>query len=194
MFNTNQKWLAAVLVLITSGCTTTKTPQTNNYYLLESVTSKSTINSNRQITLLPIQLSDYLKSANLHVKSDAGQIIYSQTDLWAEQPSKILWFAMQQSLEGRTGRHVLASYDVTDSCAEIKVQINELSPSTAGNVATEGRWFINANNKTLLTNNFSFSGKIDNDGFAASNLVTAKHLDQLASQLNEKINSVGLCR
>jgi len=194
MFNLNKKWLALILIVITSGCTATKTPQTSNYYLLESVAPKSTINSNKQIALFPIQLSDYLKSANLHVKNETGQIIYSSTDLWAEQPNKVLWSVMQQSLEGRTGHHVLANYNAPNSCAEIKIQINELSPSTTGDVATNGRWFINANGRTLLTNNFSFTGKIDNDGFAASNTVTEKHLYELASLLDEKITSLRLCQ
>jgi len=194
MFNLNKKWLAFLMVVIMSGCSTTTPPQTTNYYLLESVAPKSLINSNTQIALSPIKLSDYLKSSNLHVKNDSGQVIYSQTDLWAEQPNKILWLVMQQSLENQTGHHVLASYDAPNNCAEIKIHINELSPSTTGDVVTSGRWFINAKGKTLRTNNFLFSGKIDNDGFAASNQVMANHLHQLASQLSEKIKSLRLCR
>ena len=181
------------LIIITiAGCTTP--PQTSNYYLIESTAQQSQLNSDQQIVLLPIQLSDYLKSANLHVKNNSGQVIYSSTDLWAEQPNKMLWRVIQQNLEEQTGHHVLANFDTSNHCAKIKIQLDELSPSNTGDVTTNGRWFIYSENKTLRTNKFSFIGHIESDGFVSSNLVLSKHLHQLSSQLNETIKSLGLCR
>jgi len=191
--NLNKKWFALLLIVSISGCANTS-PQTTNYYLIESTAPKSKLSSNKQVALLPIELSDYLKSANLHVKSDKGQILYSQIDLWAEQPNKMLWRVVQQSLEDQTGHHVLASHEAPKNCAKIKIQLNELSPSTTGSVVTNGRWFISTNGETLKTNKFSFTGNIDSDGFSASNQVTAQHLHELASQLNESIKSLGLCQ
>jgi len=115
------------LIIITiAGCTTP--PQTSNYYLIESTAQQSQLNSDQQISLLPIQLSDYLN-------------------------------------------HVLANFDTSNHCAKIKIQLDELSPSNTGDVTTNGRWFIHSENKTLRTNKFSFTGRIDSDGFSNSNLV-----------------------
>lgn len=192
MFNLSKKWFPFAIILMVSGCKST--PQTSNYYLIESTASKYKLSSVQQIALYPIQLSDYLRSTSLHVKSNSGQVSYSSTDFWAEQPSKMLWRAIQQNLEDQTGHHVLASYDAPRNCAQIKIRVDELSPSTTGNVVTSGRWFISVEDKTLQTNKFSFSGKIDNDGYPASNLVTANHLHELASQLDEQIRGLGLCQ
>jgi len=119
--NLSKKWFAFLVIMAMAGCASS--PQVSSYYLIESVATKSDLSSDQRIALLPIQLSDYLKSANLHVKSDAGQISYSSLDLWAEQPNKMLWRVIQQSLEGQTGHHVLATFDAPKSCAEIKIEL-----------------------------------------------------------------------
>jgi len=193
VFSLSKKWFSFLVMMMISGCTSTS-PQVSNYYLLESVTTRSKLSSNQQIVLLPIQLSDYLKSANLHVKSSSGQISYSPIDLWAEQPSKMLWRVMQQNLEEQTKHHVLTSFDAVSSCAKIKIQFNELSPTTSGDVVTNGRWFINSSGKTRQTNKFSYTGRIDSDGFSAANIVTIEHLNGLAAELDKKIKSLGLCQ
>lgn len=192
MSNRPIKCLTFLIISLTMACAST--PQTSNYYLIESPATDSVINSAHKIVLHPIELSDYLKSSNLHVKDSSGQVIYSATDLWAEQPSKVLWRAIELSLENQTGHHVLASHETPDSCAQIKIRINQLSPTSAGKVVSAGRWFISNQGSTLETREFSFAGHIDTDGYAASNQVIAGQLHQLASELEEQIEYLGLCQ
>lgn len=191
------KVIIAFTLSVTSlllGCAST--PVTHHYYLLESPTSKTDINSDQAIVLHPIDLSDYLKSNNLHVKSNSGEVFYSATDSWAEQPNKMLWRFMEQSLENQTGHPVFASsnHKGLSSCAQIKIRIDELSPTVTGNVNSNGRWFISASEKILQTNKFSFSGNISVDGYLASNKEFVNHLNQLSIQLNEQIRRLGLCQ
>lgn len=186
------KYFALPIILLAVGCASMST--VNNHYLIESPALKTIINSDQQIVLYPIQLSDYLKSKNLHVKSNSGEIIYSATDSWAGQPDKMLWRVIEQSLEAQTGHHVLTSYEALESCAQIKIRINELSPTTTGHVISRGRWFISVEGKTLQTNKFSFSGNIYVDGYSASNKVFANHLNQLSAELKEQISRLGLCQ
>lgn len=174
------------------GCV--NAPYTSNYYLIESPELKTEINSAQQIILYPIQLSDYLKSNNLHVKSNAGEIVYSATDLWAEQPTKMLWRAIEQNLEQHTGHHVLTSYEASNSCAKVKIRINELSPNIDGTITSKGRWFINSDNALQKTNTFSFSGDMKNDGYNESNKVIANHLNDLSRELAKQIRQLGLCQ
>lgn len=192
MSNRLIKCLTFSLISLTVGCVST--PQTSNYYLIESPAPESIINSQQKIVLHPIELSDYLKSSNLHVKDNSGQILYSATDLWAEQPAKVLWRAVEQSLKNQTGHHVLASHETADSCAQIKIRISELSPTSTGKVVSAGRWFISSEGSTLETREFSFSGHISSDGYAASNQVIAGQLHELASELEEQIEHLGLCQ
>ena len=192
MLNLSKKWFSFFILVVVTGCASS--PQVSNYYLIESIATRSNLSSDQRIVLLPIQLTDYLKSANLHVKSDAGLVSYSSNDLWAEQPNKMLWRVIQHSLEGQTGHHVLASYEARDNCAKVKIQLNELSPSVSGDVVTSGRWFINVEGETLKTNTFSFLGRVESDGFEASNRVMASQLNTLASQLSQEIKNLSLCR
>ena len=192
MANRITKRLAFLIVLSAMGCSSS--PQSSNYYLLESPAGKPIVNSEQRIILHPIELSDYLKSSNLHVKSSSGQITYSATDVWAEQPAKLFWRAIKQSLESQTGHHVLTSYDATDSCAKIKVRIDELSPSPAGEVITTGRWFIDREGRKPETRQFSFSGHISTDGYEASNKIIAGHLHELATELENQIRDLNLCQ
>jgi len=46
----------------------------------------------------------------------------------------------------------------------------------------------------LLTNKFSFAGKIESDGFAASNQLAAKHLNELAGQIDSNLKRLDLCQ
>ena len=192
MSNRLIKCLTFVTISLITGCAST--PQTSKYYLIESPAAEPIINSEQKIVLHPIELSDYLKPNNLHVKDNSGQILYSATDLWAEQPSKVLWRAIEQSLESQTGHHVLASHEALNSCAQIKIRINQLSPTSTGKVVSSGRWFIHAESETLKTSPFSFIGHIKTDGYAASNQIIAGHLDQLASELEGQVKRLGLCQ
>lgn len=191
---TNQMIKCLIFTLIASLTGCASTPQTSNYYLIESLGSKTTINSNQQIVLYPIQLSDYLKSTNLHVKSNSGEVLYSPTDSWAEQPGKMLWRAIGQNLEQQSGHHVLASYEASSSCAQIKIRINELSPTITGKVVSNGRWFISAADKILKTNKFSFIGDLNADGYLISNQIIASHLNELSSELEQQITRLELCQ
>ena len=184
--------LAGPLVLMVVGCV--NSPRTSNYYLIESHVKSASIDSTQRIVLYPIQLSDYLRSTNLHVKSESGEILYSATDLWAERPSKMLWRVMQQNLEEQTGHHVLKSHQVSNSCAQIKVQINELSSNVRGEVISSGRWFVSAGDKKIQTNKFFFSGNISVDGYSAANKLIAGHLHELSNELEQQIESLGLCQ
>ena len=186
------KCLTLSVILLVMGCA--NKPVTHHYYLIEGPVSDTVINSNQQIVLYPIELSDYLRSISLHVKSDSGEILYSATDSWAEQPDKMLWRAIRQNLEKHTGHHVLTSFEASSDCAQIKIRINELSPNTTGQVVSNGRWFISTENKILKTNTFSFTGNINVDGYSASNQIFADHLNALSAELNEQIRQLGLCQ
>ena len=186
------KYLVLPMMVFVVACASK--PVAHHYYLIESPVLTSQINSNHQIVLHPIKLSDYLNSHSLHVKNDAGEVLYSATDSWAEQPDKMLWRVISKDLEKQSGHHVLASYEALSSCAQIKIRINELSPTTTGRIVSSGRWFISAGDKTLKTNTFSYAGDISVDGYFASNEVFADHLSALSSELNEQINRLGLCQ
>ena len=66
-----------VVLLFISGCTST--PQTSRYYLLESLAKNAELNANQYIVLQPIELADYIKSLNLHIKAEDGEVIYSHS-------------------------------------------------------------------------------------------------------------------
>ena len=185
-------WITASLLL---GSCVSSSPQIDNYYLIESPASSVTVNSNKKIILSSIELSDYLKSINMHVKSDDGEIIYSATDFWAEQPSKMLWRVMAQNLQTQTGHHVLTSYDNTkNSCAQIKIRINELSPGLNGDIVSSGRWFISKGAQELDTNTFIFNSKLKSDGYIAANKVFASHLNDLSANLVQQLSRLSLCQ
>ena len=180
-----------VVLLFISGCTST--PQTSRYYLLESLAKNTELNANQYIVLQTIELADYIKSLNLHIKAEDGEVIYSPLDLWAEQPSKMIWRVMQQSLEQQTGRYVSRSFDAPKGCVSVSFQFDELSPITTGQVVTRGRWIIKQESKTVYTSNFLYSDPIDSDGFGTANRVTASHLHQLASELAKKLAPLNTC-
>ena len=185
-------WIIASLLL--GGCVSSS-QQIDNYYLIESTATTSTVNSDKKIILSPIELSDYLKSINLHVRSDESEIIYSATDFWAEQPAKMLWRFMAQNLQTQTGHHVLTSYDNTkNSCAQIRVRINELSPGINGDIVSSGRWFISKGEQELDTNTFIFNSKLKSDGYIAANKVFASHLNDLSANLVQQLSRLSLCQ
>lgn len=186
------KYVALSLMAFVVACASK--PVAHHYYLIESPAPTNQINSSHQIVLYPIKLSDYLNSHSLHVKNDVGEVLYSATDSWAEQPDKMLWRVISKELEKQSGHHILASYETLSSCAQIKVRINELSPTTTGRIVSNGRWFISAGGKTLKTNTFSYIGDIRVDGYFASNEVFLDHLSTLSVEINEQINKLNLCQ
>lgn len=163
-----KKFIIIPLLLLIVGCTSTVPDK--RYYQLESDFSDTQVLQKRKINntiFLEVHVADYLDNRGIVYQTGDLQYTTANNNQWLTPLSNQIQQRLVQDLSVLLPNSLVTTQPTSQPKLTITLFIDSFNGSYTGDAIIKGRWIITNNRNEVVTKNFDYSLRLNNDGYFA---------------------------
>ena len=189
--------IALVASLVLAACASN--PVEDHYYSLvlaaDDAATPDMAVANAMLIVGPIQLPEYLNKRGLTMQVDSNQVQTANHHFWAEPLDEAISKVLVRDISRRNGNlgveRDAGRWAAAETC-RLRIEFDKFHATNRSSVVSSGRYWVSSSESTVKQE-FDVTQRLSADGYGPAVAALRESLDDLATQINETINSNSQC-
>lgn len=170
-----KKLILISLLLLIVGCSSTVPDKT--YYQLESDFGESSVPQPRKVTnviFVQVNVANYLDKQGIVYQTGDLQYITATNNQWLTPLSNQVEQRLVQDLSVLLPNYLVTTQPVNRTAVTLTLFIDSFHGVYTGDAVIKGRWLIADSKNEVITKNFDYTLRLNDDGYLALAKVLSK--------------------